>query len=88
MIFPGSCTARGARHRARPADSPWPRPVTRSRLGQQQYRRPGTPSPCRQRTLRSWARGGILHLESAFGLGADMTSRQALFFQVKAMPVS
>jgi integrase/recombinase XerD len=29
-IFPGSCTARGARHRASPADSPRPRPVTRA----------------------------------------------------------
>ena len=30
MIFPGSCTARGARHRASPAARPWSRPVTRS----------------------------------------------------------
>ena len=30
MIFPGSCTARGARHRASPPDRPRPRPVTRS----------------------------------------------------------
>jgi hypothetical protein len=29
-IFPGSCTARGARHRASPADSSRPRPVTRA----------------------------------------------------------
>ena len=29
MTFPGSCTARGARHRARPSDRPRPRPVTR-----------------------------------------------------------
>ena len=28
MIFPGSCTERGARHRASPADRPCPRPVT------------------------------------------------------------
>ena len=30
MIFPGSCTARGARHRVKAPDRPWPRPVTRS----------------------------------------------------------
>ncbi len=29
-IFPGSCTARGARHRARAPDRPSPRPVTRA----------------------------------------------------------
>jgi len=29
MIFPGSCTARGARHRASLADSPWSSPETR-----------------------------------------------------------
>ena len=30
MIFPGSCTARGARHLASPPDRPSPRPVTRA----------------------------------------------------------
>ena len=30
MIFPGSCTARGARHRASPAERPSPSPVTRA----------------------------------------------------------
>ena len=29
-IFPGSCTARGARHRVRAPDRPLPRPVTRA----------------------------------------------------------
>jgi hypothetical protein len=30
MIFPGSCTACGARHRASPPGEPWPGPVTRA----------------------------------------------------------
>ena len=29
-ILPGSCTARGVRHRESASDRPWPRPVTRS----------------------------------------------------------
>ena len=66
-IFPGSCTARGARHRPSPADSPRLQPGDPGGLGQQQRARVGHDprSVIRHRDLR--AAGCILHVKSAFG---------------------
>ena len=82
MIFPGSCTARGARHRASPPDRPWPRPVTRAASASSNTPAWDT-SPCPVSGHGDLgAARGILHLESAFGWrGQD--PRQALSSQAK-----
>jgi hypothetical protein len=66
MILPGSCTARGARHRASPADRPWSSPDTRSTRGQQQAR-PGEGSA---RIGRRRLRHGVPFAGSGLGLGS------------------
>ena len=82
MIFPGSCTARGARHRARPSDRPRPRPVTRivshSRTAPAWDTRPRPSADTVTLVLRALFFTGKV---PSAGDGQDL--RQALFSQFK-----
>ena len=70
MILPGSCTARGARHRGRPCDRPRPRPEAPAqagdphRLPQQDSPGLGDQAPAIGRHRDAGSTCAILHLKS------------------------
>ena len=82
MTFPGSWTARGARHRASPADRPRARPVTRiashSKTAPACETRPGRPpTPRRRRRVHYSSPEKVPSTRTGWG------PRQALSSQVK-----
>ena len=81
-IFPGSCTARGARHRASPSDRPRPRPVTRivshSRTAPAWDTRPFPSDDTATLAVRA-----LFFTGKVPSAGGGQDPRQALFFQVK-----
>jgi hypothetical protein len=82
MIFPGSCTARGPRHRASPSDRPRPRPVARivshSRTVPAWDTRPRPSADTVTLVLRA-----LFFTGKVPSAGIEQDPRQALFFQVK-----
>ena len=81
--LPGSCTARGARHRVKAPDRPWPRPVTWSASASSNPPACDTsPFPSADTVILE-RRPVFLHLESAFGLAWTGSSDKSLSSQAK-----